>query len=83
MGRRQGDLAGLQSTSQETLGEMFWQGLLQLEKGKWFSIEQEKFRLDKRKTFWMLRVKKHWHKFPRGRVGGPFLKTFLAGLDGL
>jgi len=35
-----------------------------------------------RKTFFTMRVVKHWHRLLREVVDGPSLETFKAGLDG-
>ncbi|KFV01801.1 hypothetical protein N340_14248, partial [Tauraco erythrolophus] len=37
--------------------------------------------LDIRKTFFTVRVVKHWDRLPRGAVAAPFLEGFKARLN--
>jgi len=51
-------------------------------KGDDFKLKEGRFRLDRRKKFFTVRVVKHWHRLPREVVDAPSLETFKARLDG-
>lgn len=43
--------------------------------------DSRRFRLDIRKKYFMIRVVKHWHRFPTEKVDAPFLEMFEDRLD--
>ncbi|KFO09537.1 hypothetical protein N312_01263, partial [Balearica regulorum gibbericeps] len=43
---------------------------------------KDRFRLNIRKFFFMMRVVKHWNRLPREVVDAPSWETFQARLDG-
>jgi len=51
-------------------------------RGNGFELKKDRFRLDIRKTCFMMRVVKHWHRLTREAVEAPSLETFKARLDG-
>jgi len=51
-------------------------------KGNSFKLKEGRFRLDIRKTFFTMRVVRHWHRLPRKVADAPSLETFKARLDG-
>jgi len=51
-------------------------------RGNGFKLEEGRFRLDRRKTFFTMRVGKHWNKLPGLVADVPYLEMFKARLDG-
>ena len=45
------------------------------------SLKEGRFRLDKRKKSFTVRVVRHWHRLPRDVADAPSLETFKARLD--
>ncbi|KFO85600.1 hypothetical protein N320_13267, partial [Buceros rhinoceros silvestris] len=46
-----------------------------------FTLKEGRFTVDLRKTFFTMRVVKHWHRLPREVVDALSLKTFKVRLD--
>ncbi|KFV43421.1 hypothetical protein N341_09584, partial [Tyto alba] len=47
-----------------------------------FKLKEGRFRLDRRKKFFPVRVVRHWHRLPREAVAGAPLAGSKARLDG-
>jgi len=60
---------------------LFSRGCWNKTRSNGFKLKEGGFRLDIRKTFFTMRVEKHWNCFPSEVVEAPSLETFKARLD--
>ena len=51
-------------------------------RGNGFKLKEGRFRLDKKTTFFTVRVAKHWNRLSREVVDAPYLETSKVRLDG-
>jgi len=84
--RLQGDLtcglSVLKGAYQKDWDNLFSRASCNRRKGNGFKLKEGTFRLDTRKTFFTVRVVKHWKRLPRKVMDAPSLETFKVRLDG-
>ncbi|KFW70550.1 hypothetical protein AS28_01920, partial [Pygoscelis adeliae] len=84
--RLQGDLLAayqyLKGAYKKDGGKLFSRACCNRTRGNGFKLKGGRFRLDRRKKFFTLRVVKHWHRLPREVVDAPSLETFKVRFDG-
>ena len=51
-------------------------------RGNNFNLKEGRFKLDRRKNFFTLRVVRHWNRLPRKIAAAPSPELFKARLDG-
>jgi len=51
-------------------------------RGNCFKLEEGRFSLDVKKTFFTVRVARHWNKLPSEAVDAPSLEIFKTRLHG-
>ncbi len=52
------------------------------DRGNGFKLKEEIFRSDIRKKFFVIRIVRHWHRFPREVMGALSLETDTQGQAG-
>ncbi|KAK4814256.1 hypothetical protein QYF61_012760 [Mycteria americana] len=84
--RLQGDLIAafqyLKGAYKKDGDRLFSRDSCDMTRGNGFKLKEGRFRLDRRKTFFTMRVVKHWNRLPREMVDAPSLETLKVRLDG-
>ncbi|KAK4816345.1 hypothetical protein QYF61_015659 [Mycteria americana] len=81
--RLQGDLIvafqNLKGAYKKDEDKLFSRACCDRTRGNGFKLKEDRLRLAIRKTFFMMRVVKHWNRLPREVVDAPPLETFKGG----
>jgi len=84
--RLQGDLTAafqyLKETCREDGENIFSRACCNRRRSNGFKLKEGRFRLDRKKNFFTMRVVKDWNRLPREVVKAPSLEMFKARLDG-
>jgi len=84
--RLQGDLIGafqyLKGAYRKDGEGLFTRVCSDRTRGNGSKLKEGRFSLHIRKTFFTMRVVRHWNRLPRGAVDAPSLAVFKARLDG-
>jgi len=85
-GTQWGDLIAafqyLKGAYKKDRNKLFSRAFCDRTRGDGFKLREGRFRLDTRKTFFTMRVVKHWLRLPGDVVNAPSPETFKARLDG-
>ena len=79
---RQGSGPAMAMSFELTPNNLFSKACCNSTRSNGFKLREGRFRLDARKTFFTVKVVKHWHGLPREVGAAPSLETFQARLDG-
>ena len=84
--RLQGDLTAafqyLKGACRKEVDNLFSKACCDRTRSNGFKLREGRYRLDRRKIFFTMRVVKHWNRLPREAVEALSLETFKARLDG-
>ncbi|KAK4827175.1 hypothetical protein QYF61_015137 [Mycteria americana] len=84
--RLQGDIIAvfhyLKEAYKKDGGRLFTKDCSDRTRGSGFKLKEDRFRLDIRKKFFMMRVVRHWNRMPREVVNAPSLEVFKSYSSG-
>jgi len=84
--RLRGDLLAafqyLKGADKKDRDKLFSRACCNRTRGNDFTLKEGRFRPDIKKTFFIMRVVKHWNWLPREVVDAPSLETVKVRLDG-